>query len=600
MMRPDGDGLMSVKEAEKANALFRKTSAGVEKSAHKGGPSVTTEWRLARGPTMDAATTGGLLRQLRKAMAAETLAGQSDHELVDRFVTSHDEAAFHAILRRHGPMVYRVCRRVLQLEQDVEDVFQATFLVLARQSNGIRKRASIASWLHGVAYRLALNARKAGIRRRRNEMQSVAGPGTVPLADEVAWKEVRSIFDEELDRLPDRFQAPLVLCYLEGLTQDEAAERLGQSKGTFRRSLERGRDLLCGRLTRRGITLSAALFAPLLSDGTIAASVPSALAASTTEAAVAFVTGKAATALATARALALAHALVQPAVSAKVRGALVLVMATILLGFGGAALPMAAPPRVPTHPTAGREAAKAAQATQVRPAPIDLPDKRNGSDLIEFRMPFLVEYAAVQRALNLTREQVESICGVQCEVEERAIAESNAARPSHAVPRRPGAVADAAYYLHQAKQVALRKALPEILTMKQARRLRQLERQRAGYGAFLEPENQRLLGLTDEQRGKAEAIVAALLAKAPSSRSAARDNRAVLEPNDAEVEEYRKAEKAATDQILQMLTANQAKIWRDLVGESIELQSLHASELNIPLSPPSLPGVVPEVPGSRK
>src|SRR5262249_45743100 len=113
-----------------------------------------------------------------------------------------------------------------------------------------------------------------------------------------------------------------------------------------------------------------------------------------------------------------------------------------------------------------------------------------------------------------------------------------------------------------AKQEALRKALPEILTVKQARRLRQIERQRAGYGAFLEPENQRLLGLTDEQRGKVEAIVAALHAKAPKSQPPA---------GDAEGEEYRKAAKMATDQILQLLTANQTKIWRDLVGERVDL-----------------------------
>jgi hypothetical protein len=218
-------------------------------------------------------------------------------------------------------------------------------------------------------------------------------------------------------------------------------------------------------------------------------------------------------------------------------------------------------------------------------------------------MPLLAAHAAVQRELNLSAEQAEKISGVLREVEERAIEESSAAKPSNAVPVPPGAVADPAYKLFQGKQEALGKALPEILTVKQARRLRQLERQRAGYGAFLEPENQRLLGLTDEQRGHVDAIVAALLAKAPKSQPPARDNRAVPEPNDrrdAEVEEYRKAEQAAADQILQLLTANQAKIWRDLVGESIDLPSLHASELYILLSPPPSPGAVPEGWGSGK
>src|SRR5262249_38360606 len=163
----------------------------------------------------------------------------------------------------HGRMVLRVCRRVLHQEQDVEDAFQVTFLVLAREARTIRKQGSLASWLHGVAYRAALKARAGAGRRRERAAEGAARPAALP--DEVCWKELRAVLDEELARLPERLRAPLVLCYLEGLTQDEAAQHLGQSKSTCRRNLERGRELLGSRLARRGVTLSAALFAPLLS-----------------------------------------------------------------------------------------------------------------------------------------------------------------------------------------------------------------------------------------------------------------------------------------------------------------------------------------------
>src|SRR5262249_47740234 len=154
---------------------------------------------------------------------------------------------------------------------------------------------------------------------------------------EVGWKELRRVLDEELVKLADRLRAPLVLCYLEGLTQDEAAARLGQSKSTFRRNLGRGRELLGARLTRRGVTLSAALFALLLSE-CAASAVPPGLVTSTTEAAVALAAGKAVAALASARALALARGLAHPALSARGKVVCALAFAAALAGFGGAAV----------------------------------------------------------------------------------------------------------------------------------------------------------------------------------------------------------------------------------------------------------------------
>jgi hypothetical protein len=212
--------------------------------------------------------------------------------------------------------------------------------------------------------------------------------------------------------------------------------------------------------------------------------------------------------------------------------------------------------------------------------------KPKAAEHIEFRMPLLAAHAAVQRELNLNAEQVAKIRGVLREVEERGIKEQRAAKPPQAWPGQP---ADPNVRLLQAKHRALRDTLPDILTVPQARRLRQLERQRAGYGAFLEPDNQELLRFTDEQREKLKVIVADLNAKAPGSRPPARDEspkEVHNDTHDAEVEAYRKAVKAATEQILQLLTANQATIWRDLVGEPVELRSLDTSELFILLPPP--------------
>lgn len=215
-----------------------------------------------------------LSRQLEQALSAEPFAHEADHELLERFLATRDGGAFQALVLRHGPMVYRVCRRVIPSEHDAEDAFQTTFLVLARKAGTIRKRTSLASWLHGVANRTALEARAASGRRRKHETRVAGGTEQEPgagLADERTWKELRSVLDAELEQLPEDLRAPLVLCYLQGMTQDEAALELETSKATLRRNLERGRELLAARLTRRGVTLSAALFAVLLSEGSASA-----------------------------------------------------------------------------------------------------------------------------------------------------------------------------------------------------------------------------------------------------------------------------------------------------------------------------------------
>jgi RNA polymerase sigma factor (sigma-70 family) len=203
----------------------------------------------------------GFLRQLSRAMAAATLEGLADQELAERFLAGRDPAVFAAVVQRHGPMVYRVCWRVLQQEQDAEDAFQVTFLLLARNLQTVRKQASLASWLHGVAYRVALKARTQIARRRRQEPYIT--PPKPP--DDVTWGELRTVLDAELAALPEQQRLPLLLCYLEGRTQDEAARHLGWSTRTLRRRLNAAREALARRLRRRGVG-PAALAAWLLTD----------------------------------------------------------------------------------------------------------------------------------------------------------------------------------------------------------------------------------------------------------------------------------------------------------------------------------------------
>jgi RNA polymerase sigma factor (sigma-70 family) len=215
------------------------------------------------------AESNRMMRLIRRAVEDPDVRGLPDHELLRRFGAHQDETAFRAVLCRHGPVVWDVCRGVLGNEADAEDAFQATFLVLARKAGSIRRTASLGSWLHGVAYRSALKVRTRSAARRKHEGRAPGRPAAEPA--DLTWREVRQALHEELGRLPERYRAPLVLCYLEGATQDAAAAELNLAKSTLRERLERGRELLRARLRRRGLGPAAAL---VLATGLGAAGAP--------------------------------------------------------------------------------------------------------------------------------------------------------------------------------------------------------------------------------------------------------------------------------------------------------------------------------------
>jgi RNA polymerase sigma factor (sigma-70 family) len=209
-----------------------------------------------------------------------------DGPLVDRFKNSREQAAFAAIVRRHGRLVWSVCLRVLQHRHDAEDAFQATFLVLARRAHAIRKPDSLASWLHGVAYRLASKMKSDSSKRRQRDLQAPLPSQTEPV--DLCRRELEAALDEELQALPDQQRQPVLLCYLEGLTQEQAATHLGWPRGTLKRRLESGRDTLRDRLTRRGLILAATAVATLSGKDLVAAAMPNALRANMAKAAVLF------------------------------------------------------------------------------------------------------------------------------------------------------------------------------------------------------------------------------------------------------------------------------------------------------------------------
>jgi RNA polymerase sigma factor (sigma-70 family) len=236
---------------------------------------------------MNRTPTGVLLQYLRTLVAEPDTFALSDRELLHRFAEQHDEAAFTMLVRRHGPMVLRLCQRLLQNGHDAEDACQATFLILASKAASRHWQPSVASWLHRVAYYLARKAKAATIRRSFHERHVVQRPMPDPL-DTLTGRELLAVLDEELNRLPEKYRTLLVLCYLEGVTRAQAVKQLGCALGTLKHRLERGRELLRVRLVKRGVALPAALSAPLLLENSVNAELSGALWARIAQGAVAF------------------------------------------------------------------------------------------------------------------------------------------------------------------------------------------------------------------------------------------------------------------------------------------------------------------------
>jgi len=314
-----------------------------------------------------------VLRSLVRAASRSAAQEMTDAQLLERYVRRRDEGAFAALVRRHGPLVRSVCRHVLHHAHDADDAFQATFLVFATRAASIRKATAVASFLHGVAYRTAMNARRARKRLGEGprECEARACDQPVPAA---ALREVQAIVDEELGRLPEKYRAPFVLCCLEGKSRAETARELGWQEGTVCSRVAQARKKLQQRLTRRGVVLSAALTAAELSRTTATAVAP-ALARCTAQAALAFAAGQAgAGELMSAEVAALANGVLRGMLTTKLRLALAVLMALGLataVGVAALAPPPAASDEAQKPPAEARDEPRKPAPQEAKPADDD-------------------------------------------------------------------------------------------------------------------------------------------------------------------------------------------------------------------------------------
>jgi RNA polymerase sigma factor (sigma-70 family) len=265
-----------------------------------------------------------------------------DAILLDRFVRLRDETAFAALVKTHGPMVLGVCRRVLRHAQDAEDAFQATFLVLARKAGSLEKPELLANWLFGVAFRTAEHARGKAARRNLHEKEVATMFAAIPQASDLD-REVREVLDEELFRMPEKYRAPLVLCYLKGMTNEQAAEHLGCPTGSMSARLARAREILRTRLSSRlgvvpGMLMPLAL--PEISSAT--AIVPDGLANATIQAAAGLIGAKTVTEVAVSPAVADLLAAMLHRQAKQPSRLLVAMLVAIIVAVGGGTVAYAA------------------------------------------------------------------------------------------------------------------------------------------------------------------------------------------------------------------------------------------------------------------
>jgi RNA polymerase sigma factor (sigma-70 family) len=326
--------------------------------------------------------------------------GQTDGQLLARFLNAQDEAAFAALVRRHGPMVLGVCGRILGNAADVEDAFQAAFLVLVRKASSLTSRAVLGDWLHGVARRTAFHARRVAARRRVKEkaMARTEAQGEAVRDD---WLP---LLDEELSRLPEKYRLPIVLCDLEGWTRGEAAARLGWPEGTVAGRLARGRALLARQLVRRGVAMSAGALAAVASRNAAPACVPAPLASYTIRAAILTAAGQAATAgVISAQVTALVEGVLKTMLLTKLKVATAVLFMTAVLCAGlavgifvyqaQAGEPVStqqssAPPNVkevPERPDQKDQARPIPGRAEAAPLPPNQPDRIQAGDLLSIQ-----------------------------------------------------------------------------------------------------------------------------------------------------------------------------------------------------------------------
>jgi RNA polymerase sigma factor (sigma-70 family) len=315
-------------------------------------------------------TVQPILRHIHQMVDTQAAKDRTDRGLLQQFATIRDGSAFTALVERHGPLVWNVCRRVLRDRHDAEDAFQATFLVLARQAGHVRKQEAVGSWLYGVAYRTAMSQKRAARRRRVREKQGEAREPEQPAAA-ASLRELQAMLDEEVARLPAKYRTPFVLCCLEGKSYADAARELGWKEGTVSSRLAEARKRLQVRLTCRGVTLSSVLAAAALCPAGQA--VPAALGARTIEGVLLSLAGATAAGL-SAQAMILAKGVTKMMSATALKVGAVFLLAVVPLAVGAALLDRPGPAarqQAGAGPQAPRENARLPGPANVRRPKVD-------------------------------------------------------------------------------------------------------------------------------------------------------------------------------------------------------------------------------------
>jgi RNA polymerase sigma factor (sigma-70 family) len=546
-----------------------------------------------------------VLQFLRNFVGPVAARDTSDAQLLERFAAGGDEAAFAALVQRFGPMVLGVCRRVLADEHAVEDAFQATFLVLVRKARSVRKGQAIGSWLYGVAYRTATRARAEAARWSTRNRQVPLAAAADPVQQAVQ-RDLRAVLDEELNRLPAKYREPLVLCYLEGNTNEEAARILGCPCGTVYTRLARARDRLRGRLTRRGVVLSAPALATALAREATAA-VPAALASST---------GKAAAGGAiSARAVVLAEGVSRAMTLSKLKTTLALLLAVALLAAAGVTLAyhhLAGKPRDPDSAFTNTPAPgdKGKPKDEGIPTPLgkgSFPTSSfgcqgggfggfgygfgsgsgfgggggfgGGSSFASCKLAPLT-HPAVRRELKLSTIQLKKLKKLRADQQKGMRRLFSSLRPDTFFKEPDALQKKWAELAREAEQ-----AVAKILTAKQQKRLEEISLQQRGGFALTDPKVAEALKLTREQQQQIQTIQAGLakevqqlglkqmkrfmeLGKNPFDVGKAfdkmRKNQKAFQKLAKEVE---KLSQAASEKLLGVLTKEQKTKWKELTGK---------------------------------
>jgi RNA polymerase sigma factor (sigma-70 family) len=500
----------------------------------------------------------GVIQHFRTTVLLRDGAGLTDGQLLGDYIGRRDETALAALVHRHGPMVWGVCRRILRNHHDAEDAFQATFLVFVRKAASLASKELVANWLYGVARQTALKARATGAKRKEREWQVTQMPEPAVVEHDL-WRDLRPLLDEELSRLPDKYRSVVVLCDLEGKARKVAARQLAVPEGSVAGWLARARAMLAKRLARRGVVLPGGMLAAVLSQQMVSAGVPTSVASSTIRAASLFAAGQAAAI--SVQVAALTEGVLKSMLLTKLKIATAMLMAVGVLAGVGVRSQLAG--SLFGYVVAQQPADQVAKHTR-KPRPSvedDDPNAKWPADpprILEHDPYLLVprddgsilSVGCVAKELKLTDKQIDEIRKLDREL-------SDLLDDKGDVERR------------REYTKAMHKSLPQILTPSQVKRFQQVGLQMLGtqaefpsVGAMGYPEIQRTLKLSDQQKDNIRLL-----------------NKAAREAWDEEVGAMggidvprafalaTKIHNATMEKALPLLNKDQSATWDRMVGE---------------------------------